>query len=175
MAVIWLTGLSGSGKTTIADKLASHIDSQIVDGDVIRKSISSDLKHGKSDRNEHYRRVVNYIKNNLERTEFTIAAFVSQNKAQRQWIRRQFDEDHIPLYEIYVKTSLQTCEARDPKGLYAKYRKGEDIKLAGLTEEYEEPDLPFLVCDTDREDLDKCTSRILEAVRFKRCESVSKQ
>ena len=82
MAVIWLTGLSGSGKTTIAEKLASHIDSQIVDGDIIRKSISSDLKHGTCDRDEHYRRVVNYIKNNLKRTEFTIAAFVSPSKAQ---------------------------------------------------------------------------------------------
>ena len=169
MAVIWLTGMSGSGKTTIAEKLASHIDSQIVDGDVIRKTISSDLKHGVVDRDEHYRRIVNYIKNNLKRTEFTIAAFVSANKAQRGWIRTQFDKDNIPFYEIYVKTSLETCERRDPKGLYAKYRKGEDIKLSGLTEEYEEPDSPFLVGNTETEDPDKCSGRILEAVRFTRC------
>ena len=60
MSVIWLTGLSGAGKSTIAEKLATHIDAQVVDGDVIRRSISSDLKHGKTDREENYRRVIKY-------------------------------------------------------------------------------------------------------------------
>ena len=165
MSVLWLTGFSGAGKSTIAEKLTTHLEScQIVDGDVIRRTISSDLKQGETDRNEHYRRVINYIKSNIEKSEFTIAAFVSANKGQREWIKIKFEEDNIPFYEIYVKTSLQTCETRDPKGLYSRYRQGEDIKLSGFTEPYEEPDCPFVVCDTDKESLNKCVSRILEAI-----------
>ena len=88
MSVLWLTGFSGAGKSTIAEKLSTLIEScQIVDGDVIRRTISSDLKQGETDRNEHFRRVINYIKSNITKSEFTIAAFVSANKAQREWIR----------------------------------------------------------------------------------------
>ena len=78
----------------------------------------------------------------------------------------QFEEEHIPFYEIYVKTSIQTCEMRDPKGLYSKYRQGEDIKLSGLTEPYEEPDCPFVVCDSDKENLNECASKILKAIKY---------
>ena len=88
MSVLWLTGFSGAGKSTIAEKLSTLIEScQIVDGDVIRRTISSDLKQGDTDRNEHFRRVINYIKSNITKSEFTIAAFVSANKTQREWIR----------------------------------------------------------------------------------------
>ena len=88
MSVLWLTGFSGAGKSTIAEKLSTLIEScQIVDGDVIRRTISSDLKQGETDRNEHFRRVINYIKSNITKSEFTIAAFVSANKTQREWIR----------------------------------------------------------------------------------------
>ena len=88
MSVLWLTGFSGAGKSTIAEKLSTLIEScQIVDGDVIRRTISSDLKQGETDRNEHFRRVINYIKSNITKSEFTIAAFVSANKRQREWIR----------------------------------------------------------------------------------------
>ena len=81
MSVLWLTGFSGAGKSTIAEKLSTLIEScQIVDGDVIRRTISSDLKQGDTDRNEHFRRVINYIKSNIKKSEFTIAAFVSANK-----------------------------------------------------------------------------------------------
>ena len=118
MSVIWLTGLSGSGKSTIAEQLATHLDSHIVDGDVIRRNISSDLKHGETDRQEHYRRVVNYIKSNLARSQFTIVAMVSPNKIQREWIKTMFHKDSVNFYEIYVKSYLQTSEMRDPKGLF---------------------------------------------------------
>ena len=89
MSVLWLTGFSGAGKSTIAEKLATLIEScQIVDGDVIRRTISSDLKQGGgTDRLEHYRRVINYIKSNITKSEFTIAAFVSANKTEREWIK----------------------------------------------------------------------------------------
>ena len=142
-----------------------QVSAQVVDGDVIRRSISSDLKHGKIDREENYRRVINHIKSILTlKSQFIIAAFVSPEKAQRDWIKAQFEEANIPFYEVYIKTSLQTCEKRDVKGLYARFRQGDDIKLAGLTEEYEQPDNPIVICDTDAETLDECVFRILAII-----------
>ena len=164
MSVIWLTGLSGSGKSTIAEKLSNHLDCQVVDGDVIRKNLSADLRHGVIDKKEHYTRVVNFIKSNLDRSSYTIVAIVSANRTDRGWIKEQFEKDNTLFYEIYVKTSLETCKKRDPKGLYAKYRKGEDIKLAGLTEEYQEPESPFLVCETETESPEACVEKIFRAI-----------
>ena len=92
---------------------------------------------------------------------------MSANKTDRGWIKEQFKKDKVPFYEIYVKTSLKTCEKRDPKGLYTRYRKGEDIKLAGLTEEYQEPDFPFLVCNTENETAEVCVQNILEVIKNK--------
>ena len=139
----------------------------IVDGDVIRNNLSSDLKHGIIDKKEHYNRVVNFIKSNLNKSQYTIVAIVSANKTDRGWIKEQFKKDKVPFYEIYVKTSLKTCEKRDSKGLYARYRNGEDIKLAGLTEEYQEPDFPFLVCNTENETAEVCVQNILEVIKNK--------
>merc|ERR1711953_1628343 len=114
-------GLSGSGKSTIAENLVKSIDAQIVDGDVIRSTISSDLKHGAVDRKENQRRVIRYIKNNLSKSKFTIATFVRPDKSEREWLMAEFRKDAIPFYEIYVKTSIETSERRDPKSLYALY------------------------------------------------------
>ena len=164
MSIIWLTGLSGSGKSTIAEKLSNHLDSQVVDGDVIRKNLSADLRHGVIDKKEHYKRVVNFIKSILKTSSYTIVAIVSANRTDRGWIKEQFEKDNTLFYEIYVKTSLETCQKRDPKGLYEKYREGEDIKLAGLTEEYQEPESPFLVCDTETESPEICVQKILRAI-----------
>ena len=164
MPVIWFTGLSGAGKTTIAEKLAGHIDAQVVDGDVIRRTISSDLKHGKCDRKENLLRVINHIKSVINKTQFVIASFVSPEKAQREFTKSQFEEAGINFHEIYIKASLQTCEERDVKGLYARFRQGDDISLAGLTEEYEQPDNPILVCDTDAETPEECVARILAII-----------
>ena len=107
MSVLWLTGFSGAGKSTIAEKLSTLIEScQIVDGDVIRRTISSDLKQGETDRNEHFRRVINYIKSNITKSEFTIAAFVSANKTQREWIRTKGSIIYF-FYERYLSRHKQ--------------------------------------------------------------------
>ena len=110
-------------------------------------------------------RVVHFIKSNIKKSEYTIVAIVSANKTDRGWIKEQFEKDKVSFYEIYVKTSLETCEERDSKGLYARYRKGEDIKLAGLTEEYQEPDFPFLICSTENETAEVSVQNILKAIK----------
>jgi len=165
MSVIWLTGLSGSGKSTIAEILSKHLNSQVVDGDVIRKNLSPDLRQGVVDKKEHYNRVVNFIKSNIDKSPYTIVAIVSANKTDREWIKDQFEKFRASFYEIYVKARLGTCEKRDPKGLYVRYWTGEDIKLAGLTEEYQEPESPFLICDTEIESPEECVQKILNALK----------
>jgi len=162
MPVIWLTGLSGAGKSTIAEELSKHIDAQIVDGDVVRKTLSSDLKHGNTDRIESYRRAIKCIKGTLDNSKFVVAAFVSPKKEQRDWVKSQFDG--IPFYEVFIKASLETCQTRDVKGLYKRFHNEEDIKLAGLTEKYEKPDNADLVCNTDTETIQECVAQILAKI-----------
>ena len=164
MSVLWLTGLSGSGKSTIAENLVKSIDAQIVDGDVIRSTISSDLKHGAVDRKENQRRVIRYIKNNLSKSKFTIATFVSPDKSEREWLMTEFRKDDITFYEIYVKASIEACEKRDPKSLYALYRKGQNVSLAGLTECYDEPENPSIVCNTELDTIEDCVRQITELI-----------
>ena len=165
MSVVWLTGLSGAGKTTIAEALLQHVDGQMVDGDVIRRTMSSDLRQGPVDRKENYRRVVNFIKTILAPSQFVIAAFVSPEKTEREWIKGQFEKDQVPFYEVFVATPLGTCEDRDVKGLYARFRRGEDVSLAGLTEDYQQPQDPAAVCYTDTETLQQCVDKILEVIK----------
>ena len=164
MSVLWLTGLSGSGKSTIAENLVKIIDAQIVDGDVIRSTISSDLKPGAVDRKENQRRVIRYIKNNLSKSKFIIATFVSPNKSEREWLMTEFRKDAIPFYEIYVKASTETSEKRDPKSLYALYRTGQNISLAGLTECYDEPENPRIVCNTESDTIEDCVRQITKLI-----------
>jgi len=164
MPVIWLTGLSGAGKSTIAEELSKHIDAQIVDGDVVRKTLISDLKHGNTDRIESYRRAIKCIKGTLNSSKFVVAAFVSPEKEQRDWVKSQFEKDGILFYQVFIEASLETCQTRDVKGLYKRFHNGEDIKLAGLTEKYEKPDNADLVCNTDTETIQECVAQILAKI-----------
>ena len=166
MSVIWLTGLSGSGKTTIAENLVKHIEADIIDGDVVRKMFNHDLNHGKQDRKQNLYRVIELVHRKLSRTRnIVIAAFVSPDKELRKWTKVQFEQAGYIYYEVYVEASLETCQIRDVKGLYQCYHKGEDIKLAGLTEEYEKPDNPHVICNTDEASVDECIKKILDIVQ----------
>ena len=147
--VVWLTGLPGSGKTTIADELTAiykekGIRTETMDGDEIRLGLSADLGFTKEDRQEHARRVV-FVSKLLARNGVAVSvALISPYRTFRDHAREE-----IPNFvEVFVKTPLDVCIKRDPKGLYKKALKGEITDLTGLQDPYEEPLDPELVIDT---------------------------
>jgi len=148
-----MTGLPGSGKSTIAAGLKHRLETEygrnveLLDGDEVRKGLSSDLGLSREDREEHARRV-SYLAKVLARNGVvSIVALISPYRSSRARARELVGaRDFV---EVYVKASLRTCEARDPKGLYAKARRGEITNMTGIQDPYEEPLNPDIVVDTD--------------------------
>jgi adenylylsulfate kinase len=166
--VIWLTGLPGSGKTTIAKALYPRLKElgfkvELLDGDTVRKELSPELGFTKQDREIHARRVV-YLSKILSRNGIiSIVSLISPYRDFRKYARNETNMNNN-FYEVYVKCSLETCIARDPKGLYKKALSGEIKDLTGLQDPYEEPDNPEIIVDTERQSLGECTNVILDRV-----------
>ena len=160
--VVWLTGLPGSGKTTIANNLVkklkeSGLKVELFDGDEVRRQLSPDLGFTKKDRELHARRVV-YLSKILARNG--VASIVSLISPYREF--REFARHEIGNFvEVYVKASLDTCMKRDPKGLYKKALNGEITDLTGLQDVYEEPLNPEVLVETEKESVDASTQKIL--------------
>ncbi len=155
-ATIWMTGLSGSGKSTIATALEHSLVSSgrsayMLDGDNLRHGLNSDLGFSEEDRAENVRRVGAVSRILAEAGSVSIVSLVSPYKAEREKVRAAHEEAGIPFYEVFVDTPLEECERRDPKGLYAKARAGEITNLTGVGAPYEAPDDPELVTDPDLE------------------------
>jgi bifunctional enzyme CysN/CysC len=156
-ATIWMTGLSGSGKSTIATAIEHTLVSAgrpafMLDGDNLRYGLNSDLGFSEEDRNENVRRVGEVAKILAESGTVAIASLVSPYRAERDRVRAIHEEAGIPFFEVFVDTSLEECERRDPKGLYAKARAGEITDLTGVGAPYEAPTSPDLVTATDLEE-----------------------
>ncbi|MBM7693017.1 adenylylsulfate kinase [Peribacillus deserti] len=150
--VIWLTGLSGSGKSTIAIALekALHeagISTFLLDGDNIRHGLNSDLGFSRKDRTENIRRIGEVAKLFMESGCVVLASFISPYEADRMKVRSLFNSGEF--IEVYVKCSLAQCEKRDPKGLYKKARSGEILTFTGISDPYEEPKNPEIIIDTE--------------------------
>ena len=150
---IWMTGLSGSGKSTLAGVLKRMFEDdygrfvEILDGDEIRKGLSRDLGLSREDREEHARRV-SYLAKVLSRNGvISIVALISPYKVSRDSARETIGRDKF--VEVYVKASLAICEQRDPKGLYAKARKGEIKNMTGISDPYEPPESPDITIATE--------------------------
>jgi bifunctional enzyme CysN/CysC len=148
-ATIWMTGLSGSGKSTIATAIEHTLVSSgrhafMLDGDNLRHGLNADLGFSEEDRNENVRRVGEVAKILAESGAVAIASLVSPYRGERDRVRAIHEEAGIPFYEVFVNTSLEECERRDPKGLYAKARAGEIKDLTGVGSPYEEPLKPDL-------------------------------
>jgi adenylylsulfate kinase len=163
--VLWFTGLSGSGKSTIAVALerelfAQGYVAQVLDGDNIRQGINSNLGFSLEDRHENIRRIAEIAKLYLESAIITICSFISPTRAIRQMARDIIgDED---FFEIYIDTPLEVCEQRDVKGLYKKARAGEIKGFTGIDSPYEAPDLPDLTIRTANQNLEDSVREVRE-------------
>src|ERR671915_356431 len=166
--VIWLTGLPGSGKTTIAKALyprlkESGFKAEFLDGDIVRKELSPELGFTKQDREINARRVV-YLSKILSRNGIiSIVSLISPYRVFRRFARNETNMNNN-FYEVYVKCSLETCMGRDPKGLYKKALSGEIKDLTGLQDPYEEPENPEVIVNTERQTLEECANTILDRV-----------
>lgn len=152
-ALVWFTGLSASGKSTIANELEHRlfqyrINTLILDGDNVRHGLSKDLGFTEKDRKENLRRVGEMAKLLVDAGILTIAAFISPYNEDRMMIRRLFHDGEF--IEVFLKCDLSVCEARDPKGLYKKARAGEIKNFTGISAPYEQPENPEIVLETDR-------------------------
>jgi adenylylsulfate kinase len=164
--VIWLTGIPGSGKTTIAVQLQKYFEknkfpSDILDGDEIRKTLSKDLGLSPEDRKEHNRRVI-FVAQILSKNGVTaIVPLISPYRETRSFARTE-----IPNFvEVWVKASVDECIKRDPKGLYKKAQAGEIKNLTGLQAPYEEPENPELIIDTEKHSIDESIELIISTVK----------
>jgi len=161
--VVWLTGLPGSGKTTIARMVEQNLHSreinvEVLDGDEVRKNLSPELGFTKQDRETHARRVV-YIAKLLSRNDVvTLVALISPYREFRQYARETIGKKFV---EVWVKASPETCKERDPKGLYKKAQEGKITNLTGPQDPYEPPVNPELIIDTETEPPAKSSERVL--------------
>lgn len=162
---VWLTGLSGSGKSTIAHALEQRLlqrglHAYVLDGDNIRHGLSSDLGFSQKDREENIRRIGEVAKLFVDAGVITLCAFVSPYRVDREKLRASIGK--ADFIEIYVSASLATCRARDPKGLYSKADAGVIADLTGVGAPYEPPEQPDLVLDTEVSDLDESVARVIQ-------------
>ena len=162
--VLWLTGLSGAGKSSVAHALEEKLferryRSFVFDGDNVRHGLCSDLTFSEDDRHENLRRIGEMTKLFLEAGVISITAFISPFKADREHVRSLVP--HGDFIEVYCKCSLETCEQRDVKGLYAKARAGEIKNYTGISSPYEAPEDAELVLDTDNSTVESCVTEVI--------------
>lgn len=166
-AVLWFTGLSGAGKSTIARELERRlfdggVRTMLLDGDQIRHGLCGDLGFSTADRTENLRRVGEVSRLFYESGAIVLAAFVSPFRRDREGLRELFPEGGF--FEIHVDADVETCSARDPKGLYAKALAGEIEEFTGVSSPYEAPEMPDLRIDTRGEEVGHAVERIIESL-----------
>jgi adenylylsulfate kinase len=167
-ALLWFTGLSGSGKSTIANtvdhllhEMGKH--TMVLDGDNIRMGLNKNLGFSPADRTENIRRIGEVGKLFVEAGVITTTAFISPYREDRDQVRALFAPGEF--VEIYVKASVETCEKRDPKGLYKKARAGEIKEFTGISAPYEEPANPELVLDSDTKGIDELAQQVADYLK----------
>lgn len=165
--VIWMTGLSGSGKTTLAIGLEKYLHEQghlayLLDGDNVRTGINSDLGFSEKDRSENIRRVAEVSKLFANCGIIVINSFVSPTEELRQLARQIIGGNDFNL--VYVDTSLEICEQRDTKGLYARARKGEIKDFTGISAPFEKPKNAQLIVNAGEQSYENCLKQLIDFV-----------
>jgi bifunctional enzyme CysN/CysC len=166
-AVLWLTGISGAGKSTIANLVESELHRRghhtyLLDGDNVRHGLNSDLGFTAADRVENIRRVAEVARLMADAGLIVIVSFISPFRAERAMARSLLDPGEF--FEIWVDVPLEVAEARDPKGLYRKARRGELINFTGIDSPYEPPETPELHLETARLSATEAARRVVEAL-----------
>ncbi len=162
--VLWFTGLSASGKSTVAHALdkyfhRSGIHSYVLDGDNVRHGLNKDLGLSPEDRKENIRRIGEVSRLFVDSGLLVLAAFIAPYKEDRKQLRSLLGNGQF--IEIFVKCSISECEKRDPKGLYKKARTGEIKQFTGLSAPYEDPEHPEIILETDKYSVKECVDQIL--------------
>jgi bifunctional enzyme CysN/CysC len=167
---VWLTGLSGSGKSTIAVELERQLVTlgryaYRLDGDNLRHGLNSDLDFSEAGRKENIRRVGEVCKLFADACVITIASFISPYGKDRDAVRQLHDGAGLQFNEVFVDTPIEVCEKRDPKGLYKKARAGELKNFTGIDAPYEKPTAPELLLKTGDTDTASCVQHCLTKLR----------
>ena len=168
--LIWITGLSGSGKSTIASDLEYYfhkkgIKTYVLDGDNIRKGINQNLTFSPEDRSENIRRIAEISKLFIDAGTVVIGAFISPYQKDRALVKTIVTEENF--IEVYVNTSIEECERRDIKGLYKKARKGEIKNFTGISAPYEIPENPSIEIITEQESVEDAIIKIANYIKNK--------
>ena len=167
--VVWLTGLPGSGKTTVARIVADELRRmglkvELLDGDEVRRWLSPEAGFTREDRRRHLRRVAHVARLLARNGVYVLCSFVSPYREVRREIREIVEWD-APFVEVYVKCSLEECIRRDPKGLYKKALRGEISHFTGISDPYEPPEDPEVVVDTEHDTPQACAKKILDYLK----------
>lgn len=164
---VWMTGLSGSGKSTVAVALEQVLVQRgnrayCLDGDNIRHGLNKNLGFSAEDRAENIRRIGEVTRLFADAGMISITSFISPYRADRDLARKLHEESNLPFLEVYVDCPLDVAEERDPKGLYKKARAGEIKGFTGIDDPYEEPTRPELHLRTDRDTVAESVGRVLD-------------
>ncbi|MFJ5767146.1 adenylyl-sulfate kinase [Lysinibacillus sp. NPDC093210] len=161
--ILWFTGLSASGKSSVANALARALFERgnqafVLDGDNVRHGLNNDLGFDEVSRKENIRRIGEVSKLFVEGGQIVLTAFISPYREDRQVVRKLVEEGEF--LEVYVRCSVETCEQRDPKGLYKKARNAEIANFTGISAPYEEPEHPEYILDTERYSIEECVEQL---------------
>ena len=162
--VLWFTGLSGSGKSTLANEVAHLLHQRghlvyVLDGDNIRHGLNSDLGFSPQDREENIRRIGEVASLFADAGVIAMTAFISPYRKDRDRVRKLLEKGRF--LEVYVNCSLEVCEERDPKGMYAKARSGEIPEFTGISAPYEAPEIPEIEVRTDQMTVEECADSVV--------------
>jgi len=165
--VIWFTGLSGSGKSTIAVEVEKQLVKKgravyRLDGDNVRHGLNSDLGFTKEERDENIRRIAEVAALFKDAGLITLVSFISPYRDKRAFARKRAGNDSF--IEVYVKADVETCAERDPKGLYEKAKNGEIENFTGISAPYEEPENPEVYIDTDKLTVKEAAKKVLASI-----------
>lgn len=169
-ATIWLTGLSGSGKSTIAHRFESRLiaggrAAYVLDGDNVRFGLNGDLGFSHVDRTENVRRVGEVARLMADAGLVVSVPVISPYRADRRRVRAMHEQAGIAFHEVFVDTPLEVCESRDPKGLYARARAGEITGFTGIDDPYQAPENPEANIDTTANTVDEAVERLMGLVQ----------